>query len=1144
MKKKREILFPFGDEMRLRIRKMKLTLLLVFLVMATFGNSFSQVTLSLHFDKANIFDVLGSIEKKTDFVFLYKDEILDGSKEISVDFQDAKFEEVLKSICEQSNVDFEVREHQIILKEKANVPIPLVQQQPQKKEISGSVKDSKGLSLPGVSVVVKGTTIGIVTDADGKFRISGPAEAKTLVFSFVGMKSQEIIFGNRTSINVVMEEEIAEIEEVVAVGYGTQKKVNLTGAVESVGSKVLESRPIVNLGQGLQGVIPNLNISFTNGAPGKAADFNIRGNTSINGGSPLVLVDGVQMDINLINPSDIESISVLKDGSSAAIYGARAGYGVILIKTKGGNKNKPPQISYDGNVSFNSLTIIPDLMESLDFVNFKNTASINAGAGQYFSDVYIAHVKNYLANPTPQNAVFTPDYYTNDPGRYSYSGNTDWYRATNKENAISNQHAVGISGGTENTTYYASVSYLDQGGFMRYFDDSYKRFNAKANIESDITKWLTVFAKTTFNNNNRSKPRYRFGSIDDNMGLAGSEPLMPVYHPDGNFAGQGWWTNPVALQTEGGKITDRVNDSWMTGGLKIKPLKGLVVNLDYTYNYYAEGVDTYVREYLEHYADPNRVTLFPHTTPSFVQQEQYTNKYQVLNLFAQYDKTIGKNTISAIVGFNQEDKSMVYFSAKRTNLINNDLPSIRQATGDQTVDGLDKEWAIRGAFYRLNYAFNEKYLLELDSRYDGSSRFPKDSRFAFFPSVSAAWRISKESFFKPITNIVSELKVRASYSSLGNQNLGANYYPYIASLGAIPQIGYIINGVRPLAITPAGLVSPGLTWETVKQFDIGLDFGLLQNKFTGSFDIYQRSTLNMLTAGQPLSAVLGTGVPLENAADMKTNGFELNLRWRDQIGDLKYYVGASLSDYQSEITRFANPQKTLGSHYVDEKLGEIWGYKSNGLFQTQAEVDKAPSQSQIWGGAWAPGDVKYEDLNGDGKVNSGKSTLDDHGDLTIIGNSTPRFQYALSGGLEWEGFDFSFLLQGIAKRDAWIGGQEFWGFVAEWYAVPKTLSDSWSPTNRNAYFPRPYINYGHNNQISSRYLQDASYLRLKNMTLGYRIPKSLTKKIQINDLRIYISAENLLTFTKLNRNFDPESVYNAFAYPIQRAISFGINLKL
>ena len=349
---------------------------------------------------------------------------------------------------------------------------------------------------------------------------------------------------------------------------------------------------------------------------------------------------------------------------------------------------------------------------------------------------------------------------------------------------------------------------------------------------------------------------------------------------------------------------------------------------------------------------------------------------------------------------------MSYFSAKRENLINNDFPSLRQATGTQYADATDSEWAIRGAFFRLNYAFNEKYLIELDGRYDGTSRFPKDSRFAFFPSGSAAWRISKESFFEPITNIVSELKVRASYSSLGNQTLGTNYYPYIATLGAIPQITYIIDGIRPLAITPSGLVSSRLTWETVKQLNIGLDFGLLKNKLTGSVDIYQRSTLDMLTSGQPLPAVLGTAVPQENAADLKTNGFELSLRWRDKIGDLNYYVGASLSDNQSKITRFTNPQKILGSHYDGENLGEIWGYKSYGLFQTQAEVNAAPNQSAIWGGTWAPGDVKYEDLDKNKKIDNGKYTVDDHGDLTIVGNSTPRYLYALNGGLEWKDFDF------------------------------------------------------------------------------------------------------------------------------------------
>lgn len=1125
----------------LRVMKLMMVLICFIGLLSSFGKSYSQNTkLSVEFKNSSIESVLNYIESSTEYSFMYDNKKIDISREVNISAKDQTVEAILDQLFE-NEVNYKmIGKHIIITPREEQLSIASEQQQ---KSISGKVTDSSGGSLPGVSVVVKGTTKGSITDSNGNYTLSNVSDDATLQFTFIGMKSQEFVVGNKATINVTLEEEAVGIEEVVAIGYGTQKKVNLTGAVSSVDSKVLESRPIVNLGQGLQGVVPNLNISFGNGAPGKAADFNIRGDNSINGGSPLVLIDGVQMDISLINPSDIESISVLKDGSSAAIYGARAGYGVILIKTKSGGKNKAPQISYDGNFSVNSLAIIPEQMESLDFVNYKNTATMNAGAGAYYSEEFINHVKNYLANPTPENSVFTPEPTTNDPGRYGYCANTDWFRASNKERATSSQHSIGISGGTENSSYYGSVSYMDQGGFLRYFDDSYKRINAVVNIESDINKWLTAFAKMSFNNNSRKTPYSKWGSLDNEVFSTNAEPLMPVYHPDGNHSGQGWWSNFVAIQKEAGSNTNEVNDSWLTGGLKVKPFEKLIVNFDYSYNYYVNDVDVYSRSFYDHYADPNRATLFPHTTPNFAQQIQNTNKYQALNLFAQYDNKIGKSMISAIVGFNQEDKSMVGLSAKREELINNEFPSIRQATGYQSVDESNSEWAIRGTFFRLNYSFAEKYLLEFDGRYDGSSRFQKDSRFDFFPSGSAAWRISKESFFEPFAYIVNELKLRASYSNLGNQNLGSNYYPSIATLGSTAQINYIIDGKRPLAVTAPGLVSAGLKWETVNQFNIGLDFGLLQNKLTGSLDIYKRSTLDMLTSGQLLPAVLGTAVPQENAADMKTNGFEFSLKWKDKIGNLSYFINTSLSDYQSEITRFVNPQKTLGSYYVGQKIGEIWGYQSNGLFQTQAEVDAAPSQSMIWGGAWAPGDVKYEDMDKSGTVNNGKNTVDDHGDLSIIGNSTPRYQFSLSGGLEWQNFDFNFIIQGIAKRDAWIGGQQFWGFIQTYDAIPKTVLDSWSTTNTDAYFPRPYIYFGHNNQVSSRYLQDASYLRIKNMTLGYTLPKNLTQKIKMGRLRFYMSVENLITFTKLNKNFDPEIVYNAYAYPTQQAISFGINAK-
>jgi len=1140
--KKKQSEHALGACLYLILLKMKLTLLILFIaVMETWAvESYAQTTrLTLKMENASIEEVLKKIEDRSEFRFFYNG-IINVDQLVSVDFKDRTVADVLKDIFDGTYIQYKVMGRQIMLSETESAS-EWATQQP--RAISGKVTDSSGAPLPGVTILIKNTSNGTITDINGNYEIPNVPANSILIFSFVGMKSREIAITGEKTINVQLDEETVGLEEVVAVGYGTQKKVNLTGAVTQVSSKILESRPIVNLGQGLQGVIPNLNVSFGNGAPGKAANFNIRGDNSINGGDPLVLVDGVQMDINLINPSDIESISVLKDGSSAAIYGARAGYGVILIKTKSGTKKKATQVTYNGNIALNTPNVVPRQMESLDFVNYKNAASMNAGGGAVYSDEFIQHVKNYLADPTPENAVFTPEPTTNDPGRYGYCGNTDWYKATNKANAISTQNSLGISGGTDNTSYYGSVSYLDQGGFLRYIDDSYKRVNTVLNIDTDINEWLSVFAKTTFNNSYRKTPFFKYFDFDEVMFSSNAEPLMPVYHPDGNYSGQGWWTNFVALQKEGGSKTNKVNDSWLTGGIRLKPFKDLVVNFDYTYNYYANEINVHLREYYEHYADPTRLTLYPNATPNYAQRIQYNNKYHALNLFAQYNKTIGKNAVSAVAGFNQEDKSLIYFSAKRENLINNDFASIKQAIGNQYVEETNAEWAIRGAFLRLNYAFNDKYLLEFDSRYDGSSRFPSDSRFAFFPSGSMAWRISNENFFEPLTNVINELKIRASYSSLGNQNLGSSYYPYIPSLSYTSQVGYMINGSRPAAINAAGLVSGDLTWETIKQFNLGLDFGLFQNKLTGTFDIYQRSTKDMLTSGQTLPAVLGTAVPQENAADLKTNGFEFTVNWKSKIGDLSYFIGATLSDYHSEITRFSNPQKTLGQYYVGQKLGEIWGYKSYGLFQTQTEVDNSPTQSAIWGGAWAPGDVKYEDLNKDKKISNGKYTVDDPGDLTIIGNSTPRFRYSVNGGFEWKNFDFGFLIQGIAKRDAWLSGQEFWGFVNTYDAIPKTVLDSWSLQNTDAYFPRPYLIYGHNNQTSSRYLQNASYLRIKSLTLGYTLPKVLTQKILISDLRIYVSGENLFTFTGLNKNFDPEIVGNAFAYPIQRSVSFGVNVK-
>ena len=1042
------------------------------------------------------------------------------------------------------------------------------------------IEDSFG-PVVGASVIIKGTTNGNVSDMDGRVVIENVKKGDVLQVSYIGYATQEITYTGQPSIQVMMKEESQSLDEVVVVGYGTQKKANLTGAVAQVAGDVLESRPISNIGQGLQGVVPNLNVSVGGGAPGQSSSFNIRGNTSLNGGSPLVLVDNVQMDPNLVNPEDVASISVLKDAASAAIYGARAAYGVILITTKNGKKGMKPQVSLSASGYWQSPAVRVTNVNSMEFLEMKDLAYQNGGgSGHYYNDAIYKYAEAYFNGSYPYAEFYDAAI---DPNKWQYCGNTDWFKELYKT-SFSQMYNVNLNGGTEKTTYYASVGFNDVGGMLKAGDDMYQKFNANINVSSDITKWLNVSAKIMHTYTKEKHPTggttvmnsTAYSGLSSYSGMMKNDlsPLMPIrhthtgrlypsagagainqddisspggyiYQDDGQhyYAGQGSYTNPVAIQEQGGNGLTKQNDLWMTGAIKITPFEGFVFNADYTFNFYNKGQKQHVQSFYDYTAVAGTEQYYPWTNPSSVVMANNEDYYTAFNAFAEYSKSFNEiHNTKIMVGYNQEYKHNKYFWTGRRDLINVSNPALNQATGESDLGYSETHWAINGFFLRLNYNFKQRYLFEFNGRYDGSSKFAKDDRYAFFPSVSAAWRISEESFFQPLKTHIDDLKFRASYGSLGNQVVDElGNFPYLPSYGINNAYGMILGGSRPVAVSAPGLVSSTFTWETVNQMDFGLDAVLLNNRLNLGFDWYRRDTKDMLTAGQSLPAVLGTSVPVENAANMKTTGWEISVGWNDQLANgFRYWFKGVLSDYLSEITKFSNDQGTLSNHYVGEKLGEIWGYRSDGLFQTDAEA-AAANQSALYAGKWAAGDVRYIDLNNDGKIDWGKNTLSDPGDKTIIGNNTPRFSYGLTGGFEFKNFDFEMFWQGIGKRDYMCGGNSFWGFTSEWDTPLKTALDYWTPENTDAYFPRPTWNNGGNRQTSDRYLQNAAYIRLKNITLGYTVPQAVLSKIGISRLRIYLQGENLLTFTPLIDSYDPELIDN-MSYPISKKVSVGLNL--
>jgi len=1016
--------------------------------------------------------------------------------------------------------------------------------------IKGSVTSDSGEPLTGVTVKVSGGGNGTVTDIDGNFSVNA-APGSLLTFSYTGFKPQTV--KAQEGMQVVLQSSVNDLNEVVVVGYGTQKKANLTGAVASVNGSVLENRPISNIGQGLQGVVPNLNVSMGHGgAPGAGASFNVRGTTSLNGGEPLVLVDNVQMDANLVNPDDIESISVLKDAASAAIYGARAAYGVILITTKKGKLNSRPTVQFSASGYWQSPAVEMHNVNSLDYLKMIDIAYQNSGgSGHYFNPLVYEYTEKYVNGTYDQPVFFDKSY---SAFKYGYNGNTDWWNELYKT-SFSQIYNASISGGSQKTRYYVSLGSNNQGGILKATDEKYNKYNANINVTSELTPWMEVSAKIAHTYTTEMHPtggttamnNTAYSGLSAYSGMMKSDlsPLMPVKHPDGHYAGQGNFTNPVAIQAQGGNARYRQNDLWMTAGVKLTPIKGLIVNADYTWNYYGWASTQHVRNFYDYTAVPGTENYYPWTNPSSVTRSNSDDYYSSFNAFAEYNLSLGNNdhNMKFMVGYNQEKKRTQYYYAGRKDLIDPENPAINQAIGDMAIDGNMGQWAVNGTFARFNYDYKGRYLLELNGRYDGSSKFKKGHRYQFFPSISAAWRISEEKFFEGVKSWWDNMKLRVSYGSLGNQAVNGNF-PYLATYGINTKYGALLGGGRPVAVFAPGLVSSSFTWETVNQIDFGFDAAFLRNRLSASFDWYRRNTKDMLTDGEVLPAVLGASVPRQNAANLKTVGWELSLEWNDRLANgLSYHVKGVLSDYQSTITKFNNPTGLISQYYVGRKMNEIWGYVSNGLFQTEQEANAHANQSYLYGGKWTAGDVRFEDLDGNNKIDIGDNTLANPGDRKIIGNSTPRFAFGITAGLEYKGIDFEMFWQGIGKRD-WFpgsGSAAYWGFTNEWQTPLTTSLDYWTPENTNAFFPRLGWANGGNRNTSTRYLQNASYCRLKNVTLGYTLPRNILDKIGVSRLRVYVTGENLLTFTSLIKAFDPETLNN-MTYPINRKIAVGLNL--
>ena len=1026
--------------------------------------------------------------------------------------------------------------------------------------VSGTVVDAEtSIPLPGANILEKGTTNGVMSDFDGNFEIDVPANAH-LVVSYVGFTSTEIAVDGRTEIHVNIAPDAATLSEVVVVGYGTQKKANLTGAVTTIGSDVLESRPVTNVSQMLQGVVPGLNFQ-TSGLGGElnsGLSFNIRGGGTIGAGSnsaPLVLVDGMETSLDAVNPQIIESVTVLKDAAAASVYGSRAAFGVVLITTKSGSTGAP-SVSYGNNFRFNAPLHVPDMMDSHTFAQYWNEAANNSGQNPPFSQEVLERIVQYQNGEIDYATVPNPN-----GDRYQYytgsHGNVDWFDELYKDYAFSQEHNLNVSGGSETTTYYTAARILDQDGLLRYGEDTLEDYDFTGKLNTKINDFITFNYSTRFSRRQYNRATQQDGLFYHN--IARRWPTVPVTDPNGHYTDA---SGEIPQLEQGGRsdyITDRF---YLQGGLTITPLEGW--NIYASANYKVTNNNNH-QNILPAYAYDVAGDPFPiavgSNTPGYSYVYEYNRKenYFSTNIYTDYTFDLNDaHNFKVMAGFNSEETQYRTVGASRTGLITPSLPTINTATDDsQAREGQYQHWSVAGFFGRINYNYKERYLLELNARYDGSSRFLEDKRWNVFPSISAGWNIANEEFWN--WDAVQLLKFRGSYGELGNQNT-SNWYPFYQSMPiGTNNGGWLVNGEQPNTASAPGLVSSLLTWERVTSWNLGLDVALFRNRLNLNAEYFTRKTLDMVGPAPELPAILGTGVPRINNADMESKGFELEINWRDNIGDLNYSVRGVLSDSRQKVVNYPNPTNNISDWYSGRMSGDIWGYTTIGIARTDQEMQEHlanVNQNQL-GSDWGAGDIMYADLNGDGEISSGSNTLGDTGDLSIIGNSTPRYRFGLDLNGDYKGFDFRVFLEGFGKRDYMPNGPYFWGAQGGMWQSAGFVEhmdfyrDEDSPmvqaglaeVNTDSYFPRPVFNSGKNHQTQTRYIQDASYLRVKNVQVGYSF-----EAFNRSHVRIYVSGENLLTFSNMIDIFDPESVglggwNDGKTYPYSQVFSLGMNVN-
>ncbi|WP_304201880.1 TonB-dependent receptor [Phocaeicola plebeius] len=1047
----------------------------------------------------------------------------------------------------------------------------------QVSKIKGNVVDSNGEPIIGATIMEKGTTNGTVTDLDGNF-VLNVAPGAIIQISYIGFATQELKASD--NLRIKLKEDTEVLDEVVVVGFGTQKKVNLTGSVSVVDEEELRNRPVTNATQALQGVVPGLQITQSSGDLNNAPSMNIRGTSTIGQGSsgtPLVLIDGMEGDLNSLNPQDIASISVLKDAAASSIYGSRAPFGVILVTTKSGSTGGKTRFNYNNSFRWATPIRMTRSMNSVDFGSWVNDGNTNSGGGIFFSKDRMDQIVAFRnAKPYGPGTRITDDgtiLYGIAAGENGYwldgfgygIDDVDWFSTIFKTWTFSQEHNFSVSGGNEKLNYYVSLNYLGQGGLMNLADDGLDRYNGTAKISSQITNWMKMNYTMRFTREDYLRPTGLNDALYDAMGW----PVLSLYDANGYY----YSTPAPALGiAEGGESTRQTDNIYHQLGFVIEPIKNWKTHIDLNYRIKNENqhVD---RQMLYNHDVKGNPYVYDKT--SYVSESNLKENYFNVNIYSDYTFSVNDvHNMHVMAGFQAENLNQKYYSLQRNGIMFTNKPDADLTTGldydgnpiTPSVRGYRNSWSTAGFFGRFNYNYNDKYLFEANLRYDGTSRFQKGNQWKLFPSFSLGWNIAREEFFESLSSTIGTLKLRGSYGTLGNQNTTNWYQTYQTMSVGSADGDWMMNGRRPNTAVAPGLVSPFLTWETIESYNIALDWGLLSNRLTGSVEYYIRNTKNMIGNAPELPSILGTAVPVTNNTDLRTKGWEVSIGWNDMINDFSYGAKFNLSDARTFITRYPNnPTKSISTYIEGREINEIWGYTTKGLARTDEQMaehlQSLPNGGQdALGSDWRAGDVMYADVNGDGKISSGSGRLGDTGDITLIGNSTPRFLFGLDLYASWKGFDIRMFFQGVMKRDYWQGSGYLFGAnsrgmwnsfgieeVHDYFRDENTWSvkEGYQTANVDAYLPRPLYN-DKNVQTQTGYLQNAAYIRLKNMQIGYTLPKSVVSKIGIQDLRIYFSGENLWTGTSLAKQFDPETISSGvggIGYPLSRTLSCGLNVS-